>query len=230
MRRYPYFHVGVTEPRRTGPIVSPEPSSTIQRGPYYANLPCNNIFIPLSKRYALDPNCNPSDLVPIRNGRLRKEAAIALNELIFNASQNGVNLLPVSAFRDYNAQAGLFQSHVNNLGLTEAERQSARPGHSEHQLGTTVDVTSNSALERARLNGTSPLLEFIGTPEAKWLEENSWKYGFIVSYPKDKEHITGYMYEPWHIRYVTRPVAEMVQASGMTLLEFLLNNPQFWSR
>jgi D-alanyl-D-alanine carboxypeptidase len=220
------FRIGQAELFRRGPFTAPSQSSPFQPLPIYGYLPCGNVFAPVNKRYSLSPDCVPFDLVTVQNniGYLKREANDALNFLILAGQKDGVHLVPVSAFRDYKTQENVFNYHVQTLGLQEAERQSAKPGHSEHQLGTTVDVTSDIAMHRALVNRTSPLVEFIGTLEAKWLEENAWKYGFIVSYPYGKESITGYMYEPWHIRYVTREVAARVAQSGITLGEYLLRS------
>ena len=103
---------------------------------------------------------------------------------------------------------------TNRRGPSSTGSTSARPGHSEHQLGTTADLTS--------ANVGFQLSEGFGdTPEGAWVRENSWKYGFIISYPAGTEGITGYAYEPWHIRYVGEATAADVHASGLTLHEYL---------
>jgi len=117
-----------------------------------------------------------------------------------------------SAYRSYGVQEQTFNQWVQSSGLAYAERTSARAGHSEHQLGTTADVGYPGHF----LEG------FTGTAEATWLAANSWKYGFIISYPNGKEDITGYAYEPWHIRYLGKEAAKSVHDSGLTLHEYLL--------
>ena len=102
-----------------------------------------------------------------------------------------------------------------SVGEAEANRFSARPGYSEHQLGTTIDFTSR----RAEFDLTNA---FGATPEGQWLDENAVRYGFVMSYPPDKEDITGYVYEPWHFRYVGEEVAAEVRREGITLHEYLL--------
>jgi D-alanyl-D-alanine carboxypeptidase len=144
--------------------------------------------------------------------QLRSEAAGAFNEMLAAASKAGFSLYANSAYRSYSEQVATFQYWVNTSGLAYAERTSARAGHSEHQLGTTADVGANG----------KELEAFEGTPEAAWVAANSYKYGFIVSYPDGKESITGYAPEPWHIRYVGKDVAQKVRDSGLTLHEYLL--------
>jgi hypothetical protein len=114
----------------------------------------------------------------------------------------------VSAYRSYDAQVAAYEENRAIHG-DDVDRFSARPGHSEHQLGTTVDVSSASA--------AYALEGFEGTPEAEWVATNSWRFGFIVSYPEGKEEVTGYAYEPWHIRYVGKETAAAVRQSGLTL-------------
>lgn len=112
-----------------------------------------------------------------------------------------------SGFRSYTVQKNLYNSYVRRDGAENADRYSARPGHSEHQTGLAFDI--NYADDR-----------FKGTPEASWLAENAYKYGFILRYPEGKEPITGYMFEPWHYRYVGVENAAKIYASGLTLEEY----------
>ena len=176
-------------------------------------LPCGNILVPLDKQHKLAADCAPSDLVTVAGGtQLRAEAAGAFNEMLAAASKAGFSLYANSAYRSYSEQVATFQYWVNTSGLAYAERTSARAGYSEYQLGTTADVGANG----------KELEAFEGTPEAAWVAQNSYKYGFIVSYPDGKESITGYAPEPWHIRYVGKDVAQKVRDSGLTLHEYLL--------
>jgi D-alanyl-D-alanine carboxypeptidase len=183
---------------------------------------CGNILAPLDKTHRLTSDCVPSDLEALPaemvsgGGQyMRRDAAVAFRELFAAAQKDGCTILAASAYRSYQAQVSAYNSHVSRGGQASADRVSARPGHSEHQLGTTTDVTSASA--------GYGLESFRGTPEAAWIADHSWRYGFIVSYPDGKEHITGYVYEPWHIRWVGKDVAFSVRASGLTLHEYLLN-------
>lgn len=115
----------------------------------------------------------------------------------------------ISGFRSYAKQKEIYNRYVRKDGKTNADRYSARPGHSEHHLGECLDVNS--------------LYQSFGTtPEGKWIANNCWKYGFIIRYPKGKEYITGYMYEPWHIRYVGKTLAKKLYNGGawITLEEY----------
>ncbi len=108
----------------------------------------------------------------------------------------------------------MFSGYVQQMGQDQAERISARPGHSEHQMGTAIDFTSASA-------GYGLGEGFAQTPEGAWLSQNAPRFGFVMSYPAGKESVTGYAYEPWHFRYVGIDVARAVVARGITLTEYL---------
>ena len=176
---------------------------------------------PLSETY------KPSDLVYIsnsregRNDQLCLYAAKALEAFILEASANGCKrITSVSAYRPYNTQKYIFDGDVQRLmeqGYSREEtikierKDTAYPGESEHQSGLAVDI----------LDDDSDLYEFDGTYEAKWLAENAWKFGFILRYPKDKEEITTYVYEPWHFRYVGRYHAKRIYEMNMYLEEYI---------
>ncbi len=150
-------------------------SIEVKNGMYYIG----NILI-ANKTYALPSNYAPG-LLP--------ELTSAFETLKQKASEDGIELKIVSGFRSYNTQNRLYSNYVARDGKTEADTYSARPGHSEHQTGLAIDVNSL-------------LFSFGETKEGKWLQNNAYKYGFIIRYPKGKENITGYQYEPWHLRYV----------------------------
>jgi zinc D-Ala-D-Ala carboxypeptidase len=145
--------------------------------------------------------------------QMRKEAAIALEELFASAEVAGLDLVAVSGYRSYERQTYLFNHYVETQGLEHAEQFSARPGHSEHQTGLTMDVDS-------AVNTTNLERSFRNTKEGEWLEKHAHEFGFIIRYPKGKEYITGYAYEPWHIRYVGKDVAKEVYEKQLTLEEF----------
>jgi len=118
-----------------------------------------------------------------------------------------------SGYRSYMTQNRLYTNYVSKYGQEYADTYSARPGHSEHQLGLAADLN---------VVGTSTLYESIkNTTEGKWLAANSWKYGFILRYPEGKTPVTGYIFEPWHFRYVGLEAAAAVYESGLSLEEFL---------
>lgn len=127
----------------------------------------------------------------------------------------GARLSVRSAYRSYATQATTFQEWVNLHGWAVAVKESARPGHSEHQVGTTIDFQS--------YGGPAPwdVADWATSKAGKWMKANAWKYGFVMSYPKGKTSITCYTYEPWHYRYLGKARAAQVRDSGLTLREFL---------
>lgn len=145
------------------------------------------------------------------------EAARAVERLFDAAEKAGIALVGVSAYRSYERQESIFQQHVASIGREEAERVSAPPGHSEHQTGLAIDVSSPSVNNQL-------VEEFGDTWEGRWLAENAPLHGFIVRYPRYEEDVTGFRYEPWHIRYVGEQVAQVVAANGLTLEEHLGGN------
>ncbi len=181
---------------------------------------CLDVLAPVDKTHRLTADCVPPDLVELPASRsaqgsqfMRADAADALMRLFDAAeAEAGYTFSANSTYRSYQTQQSVYNNAVAVFGKEYADRTSARPGHSEHQMGTTADVGARGLY----------LESFIGTPEAGWLAENSWRFGFVVSYPDGKEHITGYTYEPWHLRYVGEGVASQVIESGLTLHEFLL--------
>lgn len=144
---------------------------------------------------------------------MRKEAARAMEQMFTAAEKDGVHLAGVSGYRSYETQVGLFNYYVKVDGLEKARTYSAEPGHSEHQTGLTMDVSGSTGACAADDC-------FAGTPEAEWLAKHGAQFGFIVRYPKGKESITGYTYEPWHMRYVGVAAAKEISAAGLTLEEW----------
>lgn len=130
------------------------------------------------------------------------------NSLLEMREYSGYEMPIVSGFRSYETQAAIFDNYCATDGYEAASTYSAEPGHSEHQSGYAMDVTS---LEQS----------YGETEEGMWLAENCYKFGFIIRYPEGKTDITGYIYEPWHIRYLGKSTAKLVHDSGLTLEEFL---------
>ena len=132
------------------------------------------------------------------------------------AKSDGVNLIIGSGFRSYDRQNTLYTNYVNRDGKDAADKYSARPGHSEHQTGLAADIygeaSKDSYLHQSWEN----------TNDGKWVNKNCYKYGFIIRYVKNKEDITGYIYEPWHIRYVGKDLAKKLYNNGdwITLEEY----------
>lgn len=145
---------------------------------------------------------------------LRPEAARALEELSLQAERDGVPILGISAFRSQGSQQQVFDRYVRTDGEAAARSFSAAPGHSEHQTGLAVDVTS--------ADGACPTEPCFGaTPQAAWLAEHAPEFGFIVRYPAGKETVTTYTAEPWHLRYVGEGPAQAMQSEGLTLDEYV---------
>ena len=145
---------------------------------------------------------------------IRKEAARALECLFMRAKESKVMLGAVSGYRSYDRQEELYRQSVNQNGEEYAKRYQARAGYSEHQTGLAMDVSGES--------NQYELTEFFAlTKEGIWLKNHCWKEGFIIRYPKGKEAITGYGFEPWHLRYVGRNEAEVIMRCGLTLEEYV---------
>lgn len=159
---------------------------------------------------------NPSDLRQVAgtSHQLRDEAAGALEELLQDARQSGHRMQLLSAFRSYERQKVLFNGYQNKYGTDYAERISARPGTSEHQLGLAADVGYGGGNCELRIC-------FGDTPAGEWLKEHSAEHGFIIRYPAGQEEVTGYSYEPWHLRYIGVEHAQaMAQAKIATFEEY----------
>lgn len=177
----------------------------------------------VNKSHALPSNYEPGDLtVPdVRfpfteddpKKQLRHVAAEALEDLFKAADKAGHTLYAQSGFRSFDRQTTIFNNNVAKHGEKHANTYSARPGQSEHQTGLVMDVTSQSV--------GFLLEEALGeTPEGIWLEKEAHHYGFIIRYPKGKESITKYQYEPWHLRYVGVDLAKYLVENDLTLDEY----------
>lgn len=128
------------------------------------------------------------------------------------AAGNGIGV--ESAYRSYESQQSVFDGWVKRFGYDRAIQVSARPGHSEHQLGLAIDFRSEP--------GGSPFTgTWNATPAGRWMDANAWRYGFVMSYPKGMVALTCYDFEPWHYRYVGRELAALIRASGLTPREYL---------
>ena len=183
------------------------------------------ILILVNKTHPIDRSYKPDDLVKIKyyaadrseSGRyMRAEAAEAFHKLVEKAAEENIELKMTTAYRSYDFQKTLFDGYVKREGEAAANRYSARPGESEHQTGLAVDVSSPSV--GYQLTG-----EYANTVEGKWLAAHAHEFGFIIRFPQGKEDITGYLYEPWHIRYVGKTVAKEIYEAGITLEEYLQN-------
>jgi len=149
---------------------------------------------------------------------MQKDAAKALEKLFKSAEKESINLFGVSGYRSFDYQKKIYDKKVKAVGREEAGKYVAYPGQSEHQTGLAMDVTNKA--------GASNILteNFGKTKEGQWLKDNAHYFGFIIRYPKGKEDITGYNYEPWHLRYVGIEAATEIKSRGIVLEEYLQNN------
>jgi len=174
----------------------------------------------VNKHWRLPPSWEPPDLVepnvpftfsePDPKRFLRQPAAIALASLFAAATEAGTPLAAVSGYRSEQTQADLYELAVSQQGQLQADLHSARPGHSEHQTGLAMDVTS--------ADGSCAVEECFGTsPAGIWVAAHAHTHGFIVRYPPGGEAFTEYSYEPWHLRFVGIEVATMLTEQGLVL-------------
>ena len=152
----------------------------------------------VNKSYPLPDTYNPGGLLP--------EFMNAFNEMLSDATEDGIKLWIQSGFRSYDYQVGLYDMYVRQDGRDKADTYSARPGYSEHQSGLAADINNPSS-------------SFNGTREAIWIKENCYKYGLIVRFPEGEEEYTGYKYESWHLRYVGKELAYKIHEAGDISLE-----------
>ena len=181
-------------------------------------------YILVDKENSLRITYEPDDLLPLRAGSfrisrndlsLRRMAVDALEEMAEAALRDGISLVVGSTYRSGLYQEEVYDRWVRQLGRAEADRISARPGHSQHQLGLVVDFVPIDP-------------SFAATPAAAWLSENAASYGWSLSYPEGYEHITGYSYESWHYRYVGRELAEFIEVYFGGIQQYALQFIQAW--
>lgn len=172
----------------------------------------NALSVICNKYYQLPSDFTPENLKSVPEGyfvadgktyQLKQNALDAFIAMSDAAKEEGLSLRIISAYRSNSYQANLYQKYKNNNGQAAADRFSARPGHSEHETGLAIDINDVAQA-------------FENTKEFTWLSENAHKYGYVLRYPEGKETITGYMYEPWHYRYLGAEVATQLKNSGLT--------------
>ena len=175
----------------------------------------NDISVLLNKNFALPPGWVPNDLVPVGEGRqLRAEAAEQFNALKAAAGDLGLTFFVRSGYRSHWSQVASYDLIVQRDGRTSADRQSARPGHSEHQLGLALDLA-----HRAGTTGPLGNTGFSNSREFTWLVEHGHEYGFILRYPRGYTEIHGFVYEPWHWRYVGVEIATVMRRERISTFE-----------
>jgi len=195
---------------------TPTPTPTFNKSQLSIDDPAS-LWVVVNKTRQLNPKNYAPPLSALNlpgGGQMRPEAAAALTQLFTDyQAQSGTQLKVVSAYRSYNTQVSTYNGWVSRLGQAQADRQSARPGFSEHQTGLAVDI--NTGADQG----------FGATPAGRWLAANSYKYGFIVRYPDGLESITGYEYEPWHFRFVGVELATEMHTTGVQTLEQFFGLP-----
>lgn len=177
-----------------------------------------SIGVLVNKRTPNSPvNRIPTGLSAVGGQSLRREAALQLQRLFSGAASAGVPMTAVSGYRSYAAQSSLYNSYVDAYGRAYADTISARAGYSEHQTGLTMDIGNP--------NGACGLQAcFASTPAGSYAAANAWKYGFVIRYPGGYTHVTGYTYEPWHLRYIGAKVAGDMHKRGVRVLEQYLGS------
>ncbi len=195
---------------------------SVQIKTYSINQP-DSLWVVVNKGRVLPSDFAPSVLITPNvglggdntpeNTQLRADAATAFESLVAAASSDGLNISLTSGYRSYATQSSVYNSYVASIGVVEADKTSAHPGHSEHQTGLAVDIEPSSG--KCRLSAC-----FADTPEGKWVVAHAHEHGFVIRYQKDKTTLTGYDYEPWHLRYVGSELAGRLHVSGQTLEEY----------
>ncbi len=177
-----------------------------------------SIWVVVNKQRPLSPQTYaPADLVSVGGGQqIRAEAAAALQQLVAGAKQQNLAIAALSGYRSYNTQVSVYNAEVKNYGQAVADSESARPGTSEHQTGLAIDVGGGGC-------GIEDC--FGNTAEGKWLAAHAYEYGFIIRYTSDKQAITGYRAEPWHIRYIGVELSGEMHKQGITTLEEFFGLP-----
>jgi D-alanyl-D-alanine carboxypeptidase len=185
----------------------------------------SSYWVVVNKLRPLNPiSYAPTDLVtvPVAHDNpalMRKDASAALVSLFAAGAAEGAGQMQVqSSYRSYPVQGKVYSGWVSSEGQAQADRQSARPGYSEHQTGLAVDIS------------TVPLKCSLGacfgtTPQGEWLAANAWRFGYLLRYPAEKTQITGYEYEPWHFRYIGVPLATELHTDGVETLEEFFGLP-----
>lgn len=177
----------------------------------------NKINILVNKHNYLKEDYVPENLkslsstYALSNMKMVEEAANAFESLSKDASKENYKVIAMSTYRSYEYQVDLYNKYVKSDGKEAADTYSGRPGNSEHQTGLAVDV----------YNQTETYTNFEKTKEYNWMQENAYKYGFILRFPKDKENETGYEFESWHYRYVGKDIAKYIHKHNITLEEYI---------
>lgn len=185
------------------------------------------LLVLVDKQHRLPESYSPPDLVPVTTGRsyipnrgdlsLRKGTEAALERMAAAALENGIKLVVSSTYRSWKYQEGLYDRNVRQLGKEAADRESAPPGASQHQLGTVVDFGSITD-------------DFAQTAAGKWLAENAARFGWSLSFPDGYEAVTGYRWECWHYRYIGPEAAAFQKEWFGDVQQYMLEFIDAWIR
>lgn len=182
--------------------------------PFYSDIKTiedpKSLEVLVNKYYALPKGYAPDDLVDVEGESMRKVAAENMKKMAKDMRDNGLTINMISGYRSESTQKSLYNRYASSDGQEEADTYSARPSHSEHQTGLAMDISDNWNLYEG----------FEDTPEFRWLSDNAYKYGFILRFKKDKVYMTGYIYEPWHYRYVGEKIAKIIHDEDITYEEY----------
>jgi len=185
----------------------------------------NDLLVLVNKKYQLPFTYEPADLVNVSTSGIRVTRSdlyirsivvTHLSSLVSDIEAEGINIAALSVYRSYGGQQATYNYWLSYNGgnVSTTDTICARAGHSQHQLGTTVDFTTSEI-------GDGLGQHFGDTAAGIWLAENSWEYGFVLAYPSGYESVTGYSYEPWHFRYIGVENASTWKASGQILESWL---------
>lgn len=207
------------------PTPTPTPTPTFDASAQSIDDP-NSYWVVADKLRPLNPvDWEPPDLVEVpvayaNQPFMRQAASDAVVAMFaaFSAESGGLEMQSQSAYRSYSSQQNVYAGWVSSLGQAAADLTSARPGHSEHQTGLSIDVSASPA------NCTLDQC-FADTPQGQWLATEAWRFGFVVRYPNGKTDVTGYEYEPWHMRYVGVELATELHTTGVQTLEEFFGLP-----
>ncbi len=180
-----------------------------------------DVLVLVNKLHAVSKYYEPTDMVAINGNyttnqglEMKEDAYKAFKKMRKAARADGIYFKICSAYRTYETQKWLYKNYLNTMGRELRDIRSAAPGRSEHHTGYAIDLVTKST-------GWTLTQDFAKTGEGKWIKKNCAKYGYIIRYPKGKTDITGYDYEPWHLRYVGVDVAKEITKQGITLEEYL---------
>jgi D-alanyl-D-alanine carboxypeptidase len=209
------------------PSPTPTPTPTFNRQALSIDDP-TSLWVVVDKLRPLQPaSYIPPDLVlpavphisSAASSSMRAEAATALQSMFAAAASEGAGAMQIqNAYRSFVVQTNTHNSLVRSLGEAKADAQSARPGYSEHQTGLAVDIAASPS--RCDIQAC-----FAQTPQGSWLAASAYRFGFVLRYPSDKQAVTGYVFEPWHYRYVGLALAAEMHATGVTTLEEFFGLP-----